>query len=119
MKRRQFLHKLGLGMGLAALAAQRRPATAYDSRYTLRFGLPIRTLSRGLDKPPWSDPGAEAVVDHAEWFSAATRDRWRAWGPPARQYPPPAAPHSDIPWLHARILLVASRPLRRGYQHHH
>lgn len=117
MERRGFLTTLAAAAGATLFGAG--TSLGFASPYRLSFALPERVLGEGLDKAPWNDPGAEAVVPQTAWYEEATRQRWGAWGPPARQYPAPDARPSDPAWLQQRMLYVAGRHLGLDYQHHH
>ena len=41
--------------------------------------------------------GDQAVIPMAEFYTQQTRERWGAWGPPARQFPAPAGSSTNLP----------------------
>ena len=63
--------------------------------------------------------GDQAVIPESEFYTRQTRERWGAWGPPARQFPAPAGLVDEPAWLQRRLLTTARRYIGLGYQHHH
>jgi len=93
-------------------------APEYRSPYALTFRTVQADREAGLDAWPWNSPGAQAVVDPADWYSAATARRWNSWGPRARVYPPPTHPFTGAV-ARERLLGVAGGMIGLDYQHHH
>ncbi len=60
-----------------------------------------------------------ASVPLSGLYSDETRERWGAWGPPARQLPASAGASDDSAALARRVTAVARRHVGLGYQHHH
>lgn len=117
MERRRVLTALAAAAGGVLFGGA--SGQGFSSPYRLRFALAENVLGQGLDRAPWNDPGAEAVVPQNAWYGDETRQRWGAWGPPARQYPAPDVQGSDPEWLRQRILFVAGQHIGLDYQHHH
>lgn len=111
----------GLGGWLANALhlAHGQEAGSYVSPYRLAFTLDASERSVGFNQAPWNDPRLQSSLDFANWYDDRTRRRWKAWGPPARQYP--AAPWTgrDRTWLEERAVTVAASLLGLPYQHHH
>ena len=94
--------------------------TEYHSPYSVEFTVPRAELVHDLDHTERGDARLEAEIPHGEWYSHATRDRWKGWGPPARSYPPPALSEGrSAQWKRERALAVGLRFTGYGYQHHH
>lgn len=56
----------------------------------------------------------------SDWYSDRVRERYKAWGPPARRFDAPEAAAGRPPeWLRERVVAVALRFEGYGYQHHH
>ena len=72
-----------------------------------------------------SDPASavagagDAVIPPSDYYAAATRDRWGAWGPPARQFPVARELVDEPTWLQRHLVATARRSIGLGYQHHH
>lgn len=100
--------------GLAPVNA----VAGYSSPYGVQFSTPAADLLAGFDESPWADPREQARVPFTEWYSAATRTRWGAWGPPARRYPAPAGRLRGR-LARERVVAVAAALIGLDYQHHH
>lgn len=108
----------------AAVAAAGGPSPAqekaYRSPYRVEFSYPVAELIGDLERTERGDHRLEAEVPFHQWYSARTRERWRAWGPPARDYPPPPGVEGwPIEKKRERAVAVALRYLGYAYQHHH
>ena len=60
-----------------------------------------------------------ASIAPAGFYSDETRERWGAWGPPARPLPAPADLSDEPAALARRVAAVARHHVGLGYQHHH
>jgi hypothetical protein len=102
--------------GPSALAQQ----PAYRSPYRVEFTCPREELVGDLDRTERGDYRLEAQFPFGNWYTARTRERWGAWGPRARDYPPPPGVE---PWpverKRERVVAVALRFQGYAYQHHH
>jgi cell wall-associated NlpC family hydrolase len=109
------------GLAVAAVAPPARPwGGGYRSPYTLRYEHPVRELIRDLEETGRGSRRGEAAVPFDEWYSAAVRHRWGAWGPPARHYPAAEyAAGKPAGWRRERVIATAMRFRGYGYQHHH
>lgn len=72
----------------------------------------------GVVRPAAADAG-DGVVPRSDWYGAAARARWGAWGPPARILPPPPGLVDDPADIARRVVAAATRHVGLGYQHHH
>ena len=63
--------------------------------------------------------GDQAVIPMSEFYTRQTRERWGAWGPPARHVPVPAGLVDEPAWLRRHLIATARRYIGLGYQHHH
>ena len=93
---------------------------AYQSPYRVEFTIPTEELVGDLDGTERGDRRREAGIPHGEWYSPRARERWRAWGPSAREYPAPAGlEHWSVARRRERVVAVALRFQGYAYQHHH
>lgn len=90
----------------------------YCSPYGVQYATATADRLAGFDEAPWADPQAQARVPFADWYSATTRTRWGAWGPPARRYPAPAVKVRGR-LARERVIAVAAALVGLDYQHHH
>ena len=59
-------------------------------------------------------------MPHGEWYSAHIRQKYHAWGPKPRTYPPLAGAEArPVAWKRERVVATAARFIGYGYQHHH
>jgi hypothetical protein len=94
--------------------------TAYRSPYGVAFTFPMAELVGDLEGTERGDWRLEAKVPFPQWYSRRTLDRWHAWGPPARDYPPPPGlDRWSIERRRERVVAVAMRYRGYAYQHHH
>lgn len=94
--------------------------TSYSSPYSVKFTFPLKELTDDLQPGQRGDPHQESTVPFAEWYSLRIRERYGAWGPPARHYPAPARLEGrSVEWKRQRVIAVAIRFQGYGYQHHH
>jgi cell wall-associated NlpC family hydrolase len=94
--------------------------TAYRSPYTVEFTIPVQELTGDFDKRQRGDPTQESTVAFPLWYSNRARDRYGAWSPPARHYPPPdGLAQRSLEWKQQRVIAVALRFQGYEYQHHH
>jgi cell wall-associated NlpC family hydrolase len=108
----------------AAFPAPGKPALAqtraYHSPYRVEFTFPREELVGDLDRTERGDYRLEGEVPFAHWYTRLTQERWRAWGPRARDYPPA---HGVEQWpaerKRERVIAVALRFQGYEYQHHH
>ena len=109
---------VGVVLGSSAwVIAEDKP---YQSPYRVEFTVPPAELVGDLDRTERGDPHHEAQVPFAEWYSATTQKRWRAWGPPARHYPSPVGMEDwSIERKRERMVAIALRFEGYTYQHHH
>lgn len=106
--------------GLATPRAFAEADSPYRSPYRIEFTLPLEELVGDLMQSERGDPRLEGEVAHEHWYSHRTLERWHAWGPPARAYPPaPGVDRWPVEKRRERVIAVASRYLGYGYQHHH
>ncbi|WP_435016888.1 C40 family peptidase [Tundrisphaera sp. TA3] len=100
--------------------AQAPPPEPYRSPYRIAYEWPREELVGDLDRTERGDHRIEAEIPHALWYAERTRERWGAWGPPARSYPPPPGVERwPADRKRERVIAVASRYLGYAYQHHH
>jgi hypothetical protein len=112
----------GAGAVLATLRAPHAEAqeAPYRSPYRVEFTLPPGELIGDLIHSERGDPRREAEVEHEHWYAPRTRERWGAWGPPARHYPAPVGLERwPVERRRERAVAVATRFLGYAYQHHH
>jgi hypothetical protein len=112
---------LGLG-GVSRASAQAVAAsrTSYRSPYRIEFSQDPATLIGDLLRSERGDPRLESEVPFEHWYTRRTLERWHAWGPPARLYPPPAGVNEwSIERKRERVIAVALRYQGYSYQHHH
>ena len=114
---------LAIGWGAGGVLGEVRgqeAEPAYRSPYRVEFTRPIGELIGDLERTERGDRKLEADMPHARWYSEATRERWKAWGPAARHYPPLEGIGSwSVERKRERVVAVAMRYLGYGYQHHH
>ena len=108
----------------AAFAAIGEPAhaqeQAYRSPYRVEFTVPMDGLVADVERTERGDPRMEADVPFREWYAPRTLQRWRAWGPPARDYPPPPGVEQwPTERKRERVVAIALRFRGYAYQHHH
>jgi hypothetical protein len=90
---------------------------AYRSPYAVEFTYP--ELIADLEQTERGDPRLESEIPFQQWYVPKTLSRWRGWGPPARDYPPPGIDHWPVERKRERIVAVALRYRGYAYQHHH
>jgi hypothetical protein len=121
--RLRVLGGLAIGLVLLTTATGRGRGgqeEAYRSPYRLEFATSRAELVGDLERTERGDPRVEADVPFGEWYSRRVRERFGAWGPKARAYPPPeGARRWSAERRRERVIAVASRFLGYGYQHHH
>lgn len=112
---------IGLLVFVSMPQAQERPAREnYHSPYSVKFTVPIRELLDDIEDTARGNPHNESSIPHAEWYSRRVRERYEAWGPPARHFPASReAEGKSIEWKRERIIAVGLRFQGYGYQHHH
>lgn len=104
--------------GLVYLAPAADPS--YRSPYTVKFTHPVAELLADIEHGRRGDVHDEAAVPFPEWYSRHIREKFGAWGPPARHYPAPTGVFNrPVAWQRERVLAVALRFQGYGYQHHH
>lgn len=107
-----------LGWGQAVVAEA--PERVYRSPYRVEFTRPVAELVGDLERTERGDHRVEAAVPFAHWYSPRTLERWRAWGPIAREYPGVAGLEEwSVERKRERVIAVALRFSGYGYQHHH
>lgn len=105
-----------VGQEIATPALERE----YRSPYRVEFRWSERELIGDLERTERGDHRIEAEVPFHQWYSARTRERWRAWGPKAREYPPvPGLDEWSVERKRERVVAVALRFQGYAYQHHH
>lgn len=93
---------------------------AYRSPYRVEFSYPLGELIGDLERTERGDHRLQAEIPFRQWYSARTLERWRAWGPPAREYPPPpGVAEWPVERKRERVIAVAMRFRGYAYQHHH
>lgn len=116
-----ILYVSAIAAGWNALRAD-QPTAKYRSPYSVRFSVPAAQLTEDFSHGERGDSRAESEIPHSEWYSAATRQRWKSWGPPARSYaalPPKEFAKHSTAWKRERVIAVATRFIGYDYQHHH
>lgn len=102
--------------GQSARAQER----VYRSPYVVEFTLPETELLGDLERTERGDRRLEAEIPFEHWYANRTMERWRAWGPPAREYPPPPGiEYWSTERKRERVIAVALRFRGYAYQHHH
>lgn len=97
-----------------------RENQTYQSPYSVTFVNDSAELIGDLKTTPRGDPHLESTIPFAEWSSHKVRQKYEAWGPPARHYPPmPGFNDRSAEWKRERVIAVALRFQGYGYQHHH
>lgn len=92
----------------------------YRSPYRVEFSWPAHDLVGDLERTERGDRRLEAEVPPGEWYSRRVRERFGAWGPVARAYPPPLGVERwTAEQKRERVIAVALRFLGYAYQHHH
>jgi hypothetical protein len=93
---------------------------AYRSPYRVEFTLPREELVGDLERTERGDYRLEGEVPFGHWYTRRTEEQWRAWGPRARDYPPPAGfERWPVARKRERVVAVALRFQGYAYQHHH
>jgi cell wall-associated NlpC family hydrolase len=110
-------------IAVGALAAAREGPTSeqeYRSPYSVKFNYPIKELLADIERAPRGDLREQSSVPFRDWYSAHTRKRYGAWGPPARHYSAPSGvAEKPMAWHRERAIAVGLRFVGYGYQHHH
>jgi cell wall-associated NlpC family hydrolase len=97
--------------------AEARP---YTSPYSVEFTYSPKDLIGDLLTGERGNPRRQAAVPFDEWYSAATRKKFGAWGPPAKTFDPPSGLDSkSAAWKRQRVLAIGLRYRGYSYQHHH
>ena len=92
-------------IGRSAPAQER----AYRSPYRVEFTFPTDELVGDLERTERGDYRLEGEVPFPQWYTPRTMERWRAWGPPARDYPPPpGVEHWTAEKERQRVVAVAA-----------
>ncbi len=92
----------------------------YRSPYSVNFSFPKEELLFDILKGHRGELKEESSVPYEHWNSQAVRERYGAWGPPARHYrPPELAEGKPAEWRRERVIAVAMRFIGRPYRHHH
>lgn len=95
-------------------------ARSYRSPYTVAFTHPLAQLVGDFDRTERGDFRLEAEVPFSHWYTRHTLERWHAWGPSPRTYPPlPGAEAWPVERKRERVIAAALRFVGYGYQHHH
>ncbi|MFO0953211.1 MAG: NlpC/P60 family protein [Isosphaeraceae bacterium] len=92
---------------------------AYRSPYRVAFNYPVSELVGDLERTERGDARLEARIPFHQWYASQTLRRWRAWGPPAREYAAPPIEHWSAERKRERVIAVALRYRGYAYQHHH
>lgn len=93
---------------------------AYRSPYGVEFHFPEAELIGDLERTERGDHRLEAEIPFHHWYARRTLERWHAWGPPARDYPPPPGLEEwSVDRKRERVVAVALRFRGYAYQHHH
>jgi cell wall-associated NlpC family hydrolase len=115
----------GAGLALAPLfcltAAAEPPAEKekYQSPYSVQFTFSEDELIGDL-RGERGNPTHESSFAHKDWYSRQVRERYGAWGPPARHYPAPEGlANRPLAWKQQRVIAVGLRFQGYTYQHHH
>jgi hypothetical protein len=102
--------------GPSALAQER----AYRSPYRVEFTLPREELVGDLERTERGDYRLEGEVPFAQWYTPRILERRHAWGPRARDFPPPpGVAQWPVERKRERVVAVALRFQGYAYQHHH
>lgn len=102
--------------GLVVRAAE----PAYQSPYQIEFATPVEELIPDLLRGDRASTKHLSTVPHAEWYSAAIKRKYAAWGPPQAHLPVPRlAERKSADWKRERVIATAIRFVGSRYQHHH
>ena len=99
-----------------------RASVAQEAPYRSPYGVAFAStdLIDDLRRSERGDPRLEAQMPFAQWYTPRTREQTGAWGPSARNYPPPAGIGNwSVERKRERVLAVALRFQGYAYQHHH
>src|SRR4051794_25794930 len=78
---------------------------SYRSPYSVQFTFSPNELLGDLEHGARGDPHLESSVPFSEWYSRPIRERYGAWGPPARHYPPPEGlTRRSAQWRRERVI---------------
>jgi len=103
-----------LGMRLPAVEREK-----YESPYSVKFSFTDEELVGDL-KGERGDAKRQSSVAHDDWYSRRIKDKYGAWGVPARHYPAlPGLAEKSLKWKRERVIAVALRYQGYAYQHHH
>lgn len=96
------------------------PRERYRTPYSVSFTFLLDELVHDIERGERGDVRMQAEIPHAEWYAPATRERWKAWGPPARHFPAPAGmTQHSADWKRERAIAIGLRFVGYGYQYHH
>ncbi|SIO32736.1 NlpC/P60 family protein [Singulisphaera sp. GP187] len=113
----------GIGLpraGVAQAVVAEAPERVYHSPYRVEFTVPSTELIGDLERTERGDHRVQAAIPFPQWYSPRTLERWRAWGPRARDYPGPAGLERwTVERKRERVIAVAMRFYGYRYQHHH
>lgn len=113
-----FASALALSFVVSLLAQS--PSKPYKSPYSVKFTLSQQELLGDIDKGPRGHVQEESSVVYLDWYSPRVREKYGAWGPPARHFPAPAGlAQRSLTWKRERVIATALRFQGYGYQHHH
>jgi hypothetical protein len=110
----------GLPAAMGQPAVAQAPERVYRSPYRVEFTLPRVELIGDLERTERGDHRIEAEIPFREWYTHGTLERWHAWGPHAREYPPvPGLESWSAERKRERVIALALRFQGYAYQHHH
>lgn len=109
----------GILLGLC-LASGDAGDKAYRSPYTVKFTFPTSELLADIEHGTRGELRELSSVPVGDWYSKRIRERFGAWGPPARHFPAAhAVAGRPLPWQRERVVALGLRYQGYGYQHHH
>jgi cell wall-associated NlpC family hydrolase len=110
---------LAAGAGAPSQEPSGAEKDGYQSPYTVHFSFTEDELIGDL-RGERGDPRLQSRFGHGDWYSRQVRERYGAWGPPARHYPAPAGLAERSPgWKRQRVIAIGLRFQGYTYQHHH
>src|SRR5437016_812228 len=101
---------LALATGPTWCEPEKTQVERYRSPYSVKFTYSKDKLIGDITAGKRGDPRQQSTLSFDQWYSAETRKKWGAWGPPAKTFDAPAEAADKPPaWKRERILAIAMR----------
>ncbi len=111
---------IGVLLPTCVILADEPKIEAYASPYRVQYTFPIEDLIGDIAHGPRGEEKLLSTVSFEEWYSAKTKTRWGAWGPPFAHQPPPKGIETrSADFKRERVIATAMRHVGISYQHHH